>query len=225
MVRRQQGFSVMQVLLCATILGIVGLAGWLVYQAHRSTPEAHDVSTAHTVVVTDFDQCAKTAGDVVRQTYPETCATKAGEVFTDTTGRRHLVIKEWGVQLVLGADLADATYSVLSRSVDPQSESVGLSSRSATAQSADCAADRMGMSALVRQTAAVHDANVGKPDTATDPHPVYPKKIGGYYYQYHQETGIAGMADHPDGTCGDYASGLKYAAEFQTAFDRMTAVP
>jgi hypothetical protein len=228
-IRGQRGFSAVEALLIIIILGILGFTGWFVYHAQKSTDTslnaANQAAQNNTEAIANFAQCMQAKGSKFQQTYPETCVTKSGKSFTNTAAspQKYLVIKEWGVALPLSADIADANYARIAKSVDPQSETVGLSTPGAAASSADCAANAMGLAALIRQTAAVHDANYGKPNTQADPHPVYPKKIGSYYYQYHGETGVAPTAAHPDGPCGDYKSGLAYANSFKAAFDHMVS--
>lgn len=223
----QQGFSALGVVLIVVVLGILGFTGWFMYHSQKSTNKtlgnANKVAAGSGTAIANFDQCLKAPGSAFKQTYPATCVTKAGKAFRDSsqTSHKYLVIKEWGVVLPLSTDIADGDYAVIDTSVDPQSETVGLSTRSIAAASADCAANAMGISALIRQTVAVHDANVGKPNTMDAPHPVYPKRIGNYYYQYHQETGVAPTVEHVSGLCGDYKVGLAAAEAFKVAFDHM----
>ena len=109
---KQAGFSPIVVLLIAVILGLIGFAGWFVYQNNKTTTKSGSTSGTGG----SYDSCVEESGSVSLQSYPETCVTKGGKHYTNTSQKadtlKYLTIKEWGVKLPLTADIADATYTV-----------------------------------------------------------------------------------------------------------------
>jgi len=65
----QQGFSLLQLVLCLCVLGLIGGVGYYVYQQQSKTQ------------ITNFEECAA-AGNPIMESYPEQCSVN-GQTFVN----------------------------------------------------------------------------------------------------------------------------------------------
>ena len=189
----QKGFAAVEAVLIVVILAIIGGTGYYVYHTNKKSNDT--LNSASQVAASSPGKISKKkqSGSARQTAAPLT--------------QQYLVIKGWGVEIPLSSGIKDAYY------VFDSSGHAKLGTRSLTAMSAMCAPDKIGVSLLSRQTIATHNTNAQQSEPSWD-HPVYPTKIGNYYY------GIT----HAQAACGDTintTASKQQAADFKlfdTAF-------
>jgi hypothetical protein len=88
--KNQKGFSVIEGLLLAIIVCLIGGTLWYVWhsksQANKSLSSASETSLANpSKSVKSYADCLKAPGSKILQTYPQVCVTKDGKSFTNPT--------------------------------------------------------------------------------------------------------------------------------------------
>jgi type II secretory pathway pseudopilin PulG len=168
----QKGFGIVEVLLLVVLVGIIAGAGWYVYQSQKKTNASLDKTNQN------IESISKSQKTVVDSTKSK-----------DNT--KYLVIKEWGVEIPLSADIEDATYTY--KQIGDGSTAY-LSTAKLTAMDPNCGPDKTSVGAIFRQTTAQHDENVKKDNPAVDV--VGDVKVGNYYYGYNQaQAACSGTID------------------------------
>jgi len=128
---KQAGFSIVEAVIVVAVVGIIGVAGWLVYQHDRTK-------------VTDA------AAGGAPSTSQQTTTTTPGQIVGT------LDIKEWGVHMSLNSTTASLYYYI-----GPQTSDVAyLSLRTVSTVAPDCAADKTSLAAISRLTEAQQQAIV-----------------------------------------------------------------
>ncbi|HET8708789.1 MAG TPA: prepilin-type N-terminal cleavage/methylation domain-containing protein [Candidatus Saccharimonadales bacterium] len=89
--KREQGFSVVEVLVVLVVVAVIGSAGFVVYNRGKHDGKADNAQTTSATKQTTKDASAKPA---------------------DESATTYLDIKEWGVKLPLSDALAGATYQL-----------------------------------------------------------------------------------------------------------------
>lgn len=162
--KNETGFSPIEVILVLVIVGLMGVVGFMVYNNQNKTKPATVATRTST----------PTATTQTKTTTPTTVPA------TNSQGD-YLVIKEWGVEIPLTADVKDAYYTSLKdNTFSNPVYAIGI--HSLTALDPNCAPENRSVSLILRQTIAQHDENTNKNDPLN--YPVYTTKIGGSYYGY-----------------------------------------
>lgn len=163
----QSGFSTVELLLVVLVIGIVGAAGWFVYQHNR----------------TKATQAAPNASN--QQTQQTTTTTPAPTV-------AYLTLKEWGVKLPLSDSIKDSYYTVprdISSDPDGQPSGVYLGMTSLNTSCGIVTPDSKGidnaLGAITRVPPTYTDPVSGELFTQKYPGGV---TINGYYYVYASRT-------------------------------------
>ncbi|HSX44795.1 MAG TPA: hypothetical protein VLF39_01625 [Candidatus Saccharimonadales bacterium] len=85
----ESGIGTIETILILIIVSMIGATGWYVWHSKQSTDDslnkANQNSYAQTTKITNFDECKKAVGSKIQETFPEICATKNGQKFTDTS--------------------------------------------------------------------------------------------------------------------------------------------
>lgn len=112
---KNNGFSsvLLVVLLAVLLTGIIGFAGWYVYQNNQKP------------VVTNFAECAAQEDAKIQETYPETCVyngnqysnpaqkTNIANDIDQQTDDKYLVIDEWDLKFTLPDELKDVEHKIV----------------------------------------------------------------------------------------------------------------
>jgi Tfp pilus assembly protein PilV len=222
-IRGQQGFSAVEAILTIVVLGILGFTGWFVYHSQKSTDkslnaanQAAQSSAAKIASIKTFADCKKAAGSKVQETSPETCVTKAGKSFTDTSVQKYLVIKEWGVKLAFNDSVpANGLYTAPQAmgSSAPGVDYVTLASKDTLRINFTCGGqagdggEPVTHSTGDNPTHLLRAQTVAQMQYASNEDPKDYTHIGNYYYVYQGGTGF--------GDCGftDAAVVQKYKSE------------
>lgn len=115
----QHGFTVIEGLLILVIVGIIAGTGWYVWNAQDKANKNLDSAAKSsqnvpiaTKKISTFEECKKSAGSKIQESYPEVCVTKDGNKFTNAAqaSNSYLVIKEWGVKMKESNMSSDAYY-------------------------------------------------------------------------------------------------------------------
>ena len=165
----QSGFGAIETLLVIVAVGIIGTAGWFVYQHNRT-------------------KATNAAANPSNQQTQQTTTT------TPVSTVNYLDVKEWGVKIPLSNNIKDAYYVVSTGSYDPSTKEpntmwLGLTSLNtdgcdATKANASGASTISTVGALGRALPTDHDPVKGTLYTQ-----LYPGvTIGKYYYFYMSET-------------------------------------
>jgi hypothetical protein len=109
----QSGFAhVALVLIVLVLLAVVGGGGYYVW--HKNHEKKETPNTSHTdKKVTNYEECLKSEGSIIQDSYPATCVTKDNQRFTQPVEQKYLTIKEWGVKMQLSQILNDGTYHLV----------------------------------------------------------------------------------------------------------------
>jgi hypothetical protein len=93
--RAKKKLTVLSAIFIIIVVGIIGFTGWFAWHskqvADKTLTDAAKIaqtSTAKPVKatpVTTFAECKSAAGSILQESYPETCVTKAGKRFIDTS--------------------------------------------------------------------------------------------------------------------------------------------
>jgi hypothetical protein len=178
--KSQSGFSIVEAVLIVAAIGIIGAAGWFVYQHNR-------------VKVTDA------AANPNQLNSHQTPATTVPAVPTVT----YLDIKEWGLKLPLSDKIKDAYYvaSVSSKGTDglPNSMLLGLTSFDASSCTADGSnhGQSSAIGAIFRALPTETDPVTGQLLTQEYPNGT---TMGSYYYGYESFTNSSGRTCKASGT-------------------------
>jgi prepilin-type N-terminal cleavage/methylation domain-containing protein len=162
--KNQSGFGAIELILVLVIVALISGVGYFVYQSKKNT----DKTLASTSSSEGTPQKSTT-------TKPTTTNT------SQSNSASYLVIKEWGVEIPLTTDIKDAYYAKLKNDTFSE-ENYAIGTKSLTELDANCAAENLSVSIILRQTVLEHDANAKKNDPMNSP--VYTIKIGNYYYGY-----------------------------------------
>jgi len=155
----------------AVVALTIGYTVWFAYHsahlADASLKSANAVSkdVPKLPQITTFDQCKAAPKSKLLETYPEQCVTAAGKTFTGTAQPTYLVIKEWGVRLLLPSNLQSMDYQI-------KGGYAYLGSPQVAALASTCTTEGAPLGMLERTR--------GLPDGITGSY----MKLGGYYYIY-----------------------------------------
>ncbi len=96
---KHDGFTVVEVLLLLVIASIIGFTGWYVWSSRNNTDNSYGNSISsnspkYTAVKT-FEDCKKSFGSKIQESYPEVCVTKDGAklINLDQESKNWLMIK------------------------------------------------------------------------------------------------------------------------------------
>jgi len=202
-INKQSGFGLIEILLVIIVIGVLGATGW--YALH--TKHQTDKILSQTDKISQSE--SPSAGDK-----KSASSTGSSSSSSSPSSQNPLVIKEWSVKLPLSDAISDAYYSVPENSAGFPN-AYGLGTKSLTALDSNCAPDKTGVAFIYRQTVATHDQNATHSDQTN--YPVYPTKIGNYYYGY---------ANAQSACSQNATTNQKQARDstaFKTAFDAITA--
>lgn len=192
--KSQKGFAALESLLIVVIIAIVGGTGWYVMRAKNNADITLSQTTSSSVVPTK----------------------KAASTKPDTVSQKYLVIKEWGVELPLPANIQDAVYGGGNNSGGY--DSFRLSTTSLSTQDPQCGPDQTSVGYILRQTAALHDTNLSNYKDDPLNYPVYDTKIGDYYYSYQHSQAAC---SNKDSVNQEQVTDFKF---FETAFAGIKSV-
>ncbi len=176
----QSGFSIVEALIVVVVIGVIGTAGWFVYQHNRTK-------------VTDATANPNQSNS--HQT-PATTTPAAPTVAS-------LTLKEWGLNLPLSDKIKDAYYvpSVSSKGTDGLPNSMLLGLTSLDASSCTAAGSNHGqdsaIGAIFRALPTETDPVTGQLLTQEYPNGT---TIGTYYYGYESFTNSSGRTCKASGT-------------------------
>jgi len=91
--KNEKGFSAVEVVMVIVIIALIGVVGWMVYKNQHKTPVKVSI--------------AKTTSS------PSTSKTSPANNSSTAPQASYLVIKEWGVKLLLTTPINDATYQIV----------------------------------------------------------------------------------------------------------------
>ncbi len=155
---RQAGFSVIEGALVVLVVVVIGAGGFVVYHYHSKKS-----NTTNSVTSTSTTNSKTPLQNTTTTQQP-----------AQTTGAT-LDIKEWGVHLTL-----DSTTASLYYYIDPSQPNVAyFSLKDIDAIAPDCAANKISLGAIGRQTEAQYQAATAKPSALNQPGTIH---IGNYWY-------------------------------------------
>lgn len=190
----QAGFAVVEVIVILVVVVAIGGAGYVVHnRVNNSKPVNNQPSS---------QQAKKT---------PANKATE--EKGVQATTQVFLTIKEWGVKIPLNDKIADAYYTYKVDQSGNYDSFVSLGSSSLTALDARCAADKIGVSSIFRETTAQHSTNVQR--SASGVQETGTIKIGAYYYGYIQANAACGEDINAQASLKQAADMQLFSAAFQ----------
>jgi hypothetical protein len=150
----QAGFSIVEAIIVVAVIGIIGTAGWFIYQHDRT--KVSNASANGTP--SSSQQTSKTPSS------------------TTTTQATNLDIKEWGVHLTLNNTTSSMYYYI-----NPQLPNVAyLSLKTISDVAPNCAADKFSLGAISRLTPAQHQSAVSDPSQGV----AGTVQIGSYWYGF-----------------------------------------
>lgn len=88
MIRRtSHGFTIIEGLLILIIVGLIGFTGWYVWNSKNKTDNTYDSANNSSIpkytAIKTFDDCKKSAGSKIQESFPEVCVTANGKRFTE----------------------------------------------------------------------------------------------------------------------------------------------
>lgn len=169
--KHQSGFSIVEAVLIVAVIGVIGAAGWFVYQHNRVKPTS-----------------AATGTNQPTNSQPST---------TTPTPTTYLRIKEWGVRLPIDNTIASLYYYI-----NPQNPDVAyLSLKTVSDIAPDCAADKVSLGSIFRQTSAQHQDAVNRNQPGF--YAIGSLQIGDYWYGFSK----------PNAGCGDGTAAQQQAID------------
>lgn len=187
---RQRGFSVIEAVVVVAVIGVLGVAGWFVYQHNRAT-----VTNA----------AANTHQSSEKSSNQQTTTT------TPAPTVAYLTITEWGVKLPLSDAIKDAYYAPAvgsSKGPDGQPNTMLLGLRSL--DSSGCAAtNTTAFAQIFRALPTERDGVTGMLLTQEYPHGI---TIGNYFYAY-EGVSNNGTCNAPQATVQSAESAILAAQE------------
>jgi Tfp pilus assembly protein PilV len=205
-VKEEAGFSAIEILLSLIIVILITFVGYYVYHTQKAANATYKAVSI-------------TANQVAPVGVPKSKALAKD----NPSAQSYLVIKEWGVQLILPSAIKDAQYS-FSNSKTTSMNSVTLGTASLTKLSANCSPSATSLGAIARQSTAQHDANLRDQASNNENlnNPVYRIKVGDYYYQYIHAQ--AACYDASNAAAADYYITIKPDQLLKSAVDTLQLV-
>lgn len=155
---RQTGLSIFKALVAIVAIGSLAATGWTIYQHNRNQVA---VTTA----------AISTQSRNQQTTEQPTANTKSAPTVT------YLHIKEWKVQLALDSSTASLYYYI-----KPDLPNVAyLSLKTVSDIAPDCAANKVSLGAIFRESAAEHQNAIDNPSALNQAGTLH---IGNYWYGY-----------------------------------------
>jgi prepilin-type N-terminal cleavage/methylation domain-containing protein len=228
MKKAQNGFTVIEIILAVVLVGSIAGVGWYVYRANvnanNSLNSAYNHQGSGNPTIKTFDQCKKTKGSKLLQTYPLICQMASGKQFVQNAGNNvvipdtphsyttvtpkitngYFVIKEWGVRAKHSGNLTlqyafDNTDTIHANAYFGSTQLAGVVKD-------ECTADEGAAGAINRGKPTDHyiyadGSDTGKTlaqeaaDEAKGSQTPYIRQVGNYVYTI---TGPQGKCAEPD---------------------------
>jgi len=198
----QSGFSIIEVLLVVLVFAALAVTSLAVYQHYTSTSTESAANTGQPQTTSRSKSTANTQPTQITSTTQPAQATT-----------QYLTIKEWGVRMKLTSDTASLYYFLTS------SDYAYLSLKTISDIAPDCAADKIALAVIFRQTPAQRqyaENNASDDITPAD------TQLGNYWYGF----------DHSHADCTDGNTAAQAAIDkvqpnttLANAFDTLEEAP